>query len=299
MKEKRNALTFTAEDRKQVFERLRGKEDRKGSWQRLAPMVVVLFMMVIGGVLLRSFVTDTNVAKEMEKVPVQTTANGVEEVKTVLLSLKDSAGRVPINVLLAIDEPKQAMNVVSISRDTYAEVGVDAEGQPLFDKLTFAYSMGGENKDSVAQAVAKLFSVTIDEAHIIDLLQLDKYVEQQGGVAYKVPENVSIRAIEQAVFELEKGTQQLSGEQLAALLLMATTNVIDASEQKQLAALLLQQLATLSKFVAHPIESYTIETISLHEGMQPGRVNESYVVRMEPEFIKQTVESLYDFSAHK
>lgn len=299
MREKRNALTFTAEDRKQVFERLRGREDRKGSWQRLAPMIVVLFMMVIGGVLLRSFVTDTNVAKEMEKVPVQTTGNGVEEVKTVLLSLKDSAGRVPVNLLLVIDETKQAMNVLSISRDTYAEVGVDVEGQPLFDKLTFAYSRGGENKDSVAQAVAKLFSVTIDEARIIELSQLENYIEQQGGVMYTVPEKLSIRAIEQAVFELEKGTQQLSGEQLAALLLMATTNAIDASEQKQLAALLLQQLATLSKFVAHPIESYTIETISLHEGMQPDRVNESYVVRMEPEFIKQTVESLYDFSAHK
>lgn len=262
MKGKRNAL-FTNDDRQKVFQKIQQSESKKVRPKRFIPAVIIMFMLTISAVLLSDFLNSQNVATEADPI----LANNIAEPKTVLVSIKDSTDRVPINIVFTINEQQKVMNITSIPRDTYVQVGENQQGEAIIDKLTFAYKMGGGHVESVSNAVSNLLKISIDEAMIINL---NEYVKNVGVVEYELKEDLTVRAIEKAKFDLKEGRQLLDGEQVASLFILATTNYFDVVEQENITKLFVQQLFKTipnNELLTATQQQYSVNYISMMEGM--------------------------------
>lgn len=256
-------LTFTEQDRQRVFAKLNAPSHRKARTPRLLPLIATLFLVVIAASFVASMRTDSNVATP----PLA--------IETVLLALQDTSNRIPITLLVTIDDNTRTIHAASIPRDTHTEIG----------KLAFATS-----DEQLTTTVEQLFSTTIDNTYVRTLSQLNEL----DAVMYTIREAMQVRAIEQASFHLEAGTQTLNAEQLASLLLTATNYGGDTDIQ-QLTALWLQHFHESAPFTTAPLDEYTIKAISLHDGMQPARLDEQYVVQFDEAYLQQAKDALYSF----
>lgn len=254
-------LTFTEQDRQRVFAKL--KAPSQARTPRLLPLIATLFLVVIAASFVASMRTDSNVATPPPAI------------KTVLLALQDTSNRIPITLLVTIDDNTRTIHAASIPRDTHTEIG----------KLAFATS-----DEQLTTTVEQLFSTTIDNTYVRTLSQLNEL----DAVMYTIREAMQVRAIEQASFHLEAGTQTLNAEQLASLLLTATNYGGDTDIQ-QLTTLWLQHFHESAPFTTAPLHEYTIKAISLHDGMQPARLDEQYVVRFDKAYLQQAKDALYSF----
>lgn len=258
-------LTFTEQDRQRVFAKL--KAPSQARTPRLLPLIATLFLVVIAASFVASMRTDSNVATPPPAI------------KTVLLALQDTSNRIPITLLVTIDDNTRTIHAASIPRDTHTEIG----------KLAFATS-----DEQLTTTVEQLFSTTIDNTYVRTLSQLNEL----DAVMYTIREAMQVRAIEQASFHLEAGTQTLNAEQLASLLLTATnygTFTTGDTDIQQLTTLWLQHFHESAPFTTAPLHEYTIKAISLHDGMQPARLDEQYVVRFDKAYLQQAKDALYSF----
>lgn len=257
-------LTFTEQDRQRVFAKIKEPTRQKARPPHWLPLIATLLLVIIAGSFVNSMRTTSNITTQQHAI------------ETVLLALRDSESRVPVTLLLTIDDHSQTVHAASIPRDTHTEIG----------KLAFATS-----DEQLTTTVEQLFSTTIDNTYVRTLSQLNEL----DAVMYTIREAMQVRAIEQASFHLEAGTQTLNAEQLASLLLTATNYGGDTDIQ-QLTALWLQHFHESAPFTTAPLDEYTIKAISLHDGMQPARLDEQYVVQFDKAYLQQIRDEMYSFN---
>ncbi len=314
-------LTFTKEDRDEVFEQLHKME--KNNFQKktlvsiskkFAPHTVSLFALGLCLLLFIPMILQGNVNNENNG----TDSNGVVAQKdkdyTALFTVKDENNRIHINLLLAYSKDKKTMKVLSIPRDTYAPI-LNNDGTTTYDKLTFAYVHGSGGAESVRTTVSNLFDLPIDYYAVMDLETLSTMIDAVNGIEYDLQEDIQVRAISQVAFDFKKGPHRLNGEEVVALMMDATVgkslnekhqlNIINAFINQLINGLpqtQLNQFTTqmegnipMEQLLVNKVDIPSIESVSLIDGMMNTRIDESYYIKFEKGFLDSVSEELTTF----
>lgn len=318
-------LTFTKEDRDEVFKQIHSMENNQiqkkslGSIsKRFAPLTVSLVAI---GLCLFFFMPTilqgnvTNIGSETTKMNSIGVAPQEDKYFTALFSLKDDNYRIPLNLLITYSKENNMMKVVSIPRDTYAPIQ-NNDGTTFYDKLTHAYAYGVGGAENVRTTVSNLFDVTIDYYAVMDLETFSTMIDSVNGIEYDLQEDIQVRAISQAVFEFKKGTNHLNGEEVAALIMDATygrsmddediVNLISAVIHKtknEIPQTQLKELATkiegnipIDQLFESKMELPSIQSLSIIDGRIDTMINESYFMKFERDFLNSVSEELTTFN---
>ena len=118
------------------------------------------------------------------------------------------------------DTRNKKLDVVSIPRDTLANVGLDTEGSPQSTKKinTIFRDTGGvpnvEAKDGFLYGIRKILGFTVDCWAVINLEAFERLVDTIGGVDYDVPVDMIYEDYVQDLYiNISKGMQHLDGKQ--------------------------------------------------------------------------------------
>lgn len=311
-------LTFTKEDRNKVFEHIHNMKDpQKNSfasiYKKLAPISVSLAVAGLCAFLFISSNPPVNTAKENPPRSAGTSLVQEDGFSTALFMLKDENDRIPVNLLLSYNKDKKRMKIISIPRDTYAPIWRD--GETAYDKLTFAYAGGPEGAEMARETVSELFGLPIDHYAVMELDTLSAMVDSVNGIEYDLQEDIKVRAISRVSFELKKGTNHLNGEEAAALIMAATagklagedhiTQLLSAMIHKikneiptpQLKAFMSEIEAdiTIDQAAVQGIESSSMESLSLNEGMKAESIDGRFYLMFEEDFLHSVSEELTAF----
>ena len=121
----------------------------------------------------------------------------------------DTASRSDTIILVRIDANVGKATLVSIPRDTKVEI----EGHGT-QKINAAYAFGGPA--GAVEAVEKMSGVEISHYAEIHFDELEKAVEQLGGIWVDIPESNDQTGASNTGVELNAGMQRLNGEQALA-----------------------------------------------------------------------------------
>lgn len=326
-------LQFTKEDRQKVFEQIKKKDSgsymqKKSpiSLQKFAPVAVSILIIGICLFLLMPSIVPGNLTKEPITINFNQESNRstasnpvVEEdkVSTTLITVKseEMGNRIYLNMLFTYNKDKKTMKVVSFPAETYAPVSTNHNGREIYDKLLFAYPLGGA--DNVKKTVSKLLDLPIDYYSVIDVETISTLFDSINGIDYDLPENIRVRAITQVEFEFEKGIQSFSGEEFIALLMAATVGVdlkeenlvnllqaiFNKMESETLSTIPKEILAqiegniSLDSLLENPPEINLLKSVSLSPGMQTDSDTElKFLYKFEEDFLNTISEDLTTFN---
>lgn len=331
-------LTFTREDRNKVFEEINRMENNipeKSNFSFKKQFTYFTASLLVIGLCILLFIPSTlqksfhngNSGRELSGVISENDNDSSKDKNLIwdkdfiaLLSVKDEENRIPINMILSYNQEKNMMKVISIPRDTYSPIEGD-DGRTIYDKLTFAYALGSDGATSIGTTVSKLFGISIDYYFVIDSETFSKMIDFVNGIEYELQEDVRVRALTQAVIELEQGIHQLNGEEILALVMDATYGrSIDEEDLVKLFSAVIgklkneitltQLIEIMSKiegnipndlFFTDTIELPSIQIISLLEGMIPhaeaiSDTEGRYYYKFEDEFLNSVIEELTTFN---
>lgn len=323
-------LTFTKEDRNEVFEQLHKMESNNNQKKslisiskKLAPLTVSLLAVGLCLFFFMPTILQGNVNNEIFESNGNngTDSNGVvaqiDKDFTALFTLKDENNRTPINLLLTYSKEKNIMKVVSIPRDTYAPILENDDGTTSYDKLTHAYAYGSGEAEDIRTTVSKLFNLTIDYYAVMDLETFSSMIDSVNGIDYDLEEDVQVRAISQVAFEFKKGTNRLNGEEVVALLMEATVGRRSLDEEDQLNLInavihqtikvlpqtQLKQFTTniegnipFEQLLENKMKFPLIQVVSLIDGMTDTQINGAYFIKFEKDFLNSVSEELTTFN---
>lgn len=121
-------------------------------------------------------------------------------------------GRSDAIMVVSIDKTNSRLDLVSIPRDSYVEIGDTGR----YDKINHAYAFGGV-KESI-RTVENLFSIDIDYYLVFNFSSFVELIDVIGGIEIDVPYSFSEQDSKdrQGAVKLEKGLQTLNGEQALA-----------------------------------------------------------------------------------
>ncbi|MGE7840956.1 LCP family protein [Lysinibacillus sp. NPDC093712] len=190
------------------------------------------------------------------------------------------------------------------------------DGTTSYDKLLFAYAFGSGGAENVRTTVSKLFNLPIDYYAVIDLETFSTLIDSVNGIDYDLQEDTRVRAITRVVFDFNKGTNGLNGEEVVALMMAATDGrnlseenllnlilaVINKTEnempQKQLKELMSQIETNLSldQLLEKKIEINSIKPLSLSGGIRDDMIDGKYFVMFEKDYLKSVAEELTTFN---
>ena len=228
-------LTFTKEDRNEVFEQIRkleynypAQKKSHNAFKKYVPVTVAVLMigvclfLFLPPILTGNITEETNHTNALDQPNVPVVSDSVldeDEFKTALITVKskEMEDRIYLNLLVSYNKNQKKVNLISIPKDAYAPVSKNGDGSALYDKLLFAYRFGGA--ENVKATVSKLINIPIDHYAVIDLETISALIESINGIEYNLQEDMHIRAITQVGFELEKGTHRFNGEEVVALLM--------------------------------------------------------------------------------
>ncbi|KEF35931.1 transcriptional attenuator, LytR family [Schinkia azotoformans MEV2011] len=316
-------LTFTKEDRDEVFEQLHKMEKnniQKKSLvsisKKFAPLTAALFAVGLCLFLFIPTILQGNVNNENNGTDSNGVVSQEDEYFTTLFMVKDENDRIPINLLLTYSKDKNMMKVVSIPRDTYAPILDKNDGTTPYDKLSHAYINASGVAEKVRTTVSNLFDLPIDYYAVMDLETLSAMVDAVNGIEYDLPEDIRVRAISQMAFDFKKGRHRLNGEEVVALMMDATVgksldekhqlNIINAFINQLINGLpqtQLNQFTTqmegnipMEQLVVNKMDIPSIESVSLIDGMMNTRIDESYYIKFEKSFLDSVSEELTTFN---
>lgn len=319
-------LSFTKEDRNDVFAQIRKLEEKDNtqkksliSSKRIAPLTVSFLVVGLCLFLFLPSMFSGNLNKE--SIIVNNPAAEEAEFVTTLITVKskEMEDRTYLNLLLTYHKEKKVMKVVSPSHSTYAPIAKNEDGTTVYDKLLFAYNFGGA--ENVRKTVSKLFDLPIDYYAVMDLEIFSTLIDSVDGIEYELAEDMQVRAITQVAFDFEKGTHRLNGEEVVALM-MATSEldklgeehlvylmnaVIDKVENEispaELKEILTQIEANvpLDPLLDSLIEMNSIKSISLKDGMITdstllSSTTGKFFYKFEKEFLSSISQELTTFN---
>ncbi|MER1986706.1 MAG: LCP family protein [Solibacillus sp.] len=329
-------LSFTKEDRQNVFEQIRKLDDATPKKvytvpKKMVPLTVSLFVV---GLWLFLFLPSMLQGdgheganpNELTKEPLIPAAKPVVEEDGFVTSLitvksEEMDNGVYLNLLFTYNQAKKAMKVISLSHLTYAPVAENRDGTTLYDKLLVAYRFGGA--ENVKATVSKLVDLPIDYYAVIDLKTFSELIDSVGGIEYDVQQDIRARAITQVAFDFEQGTHRFSGEEVVALM-MATAegNQLDENDllnlinrivtqvESEISSTQLKQLfaqleanVSFDQLVANQtnINVNSLKSISLIEGMIPtseaiSSTERKFYYKLDEEFLDAVLEELTTFN---
>lgn len=154
---------------------------------------------------------DSEQQSELDTVLSEST---VQEPYYVLLlgsdaRVNDTASRSDTMILVRVDANVGKATLVSIPRDTKVEI----EGHGT-QKINAAYAFGGPA--GAVEAVEKMSGIEISHYAEIHFDELEKVVDQLGGIWVDVPESNDQTGASNTGVELNAGMQRLNGEQALA-----------------------------------------------------------------------------------
>lgn len=116
-------------------------------------------------------------------------------------------------VLATLNEKEKSIKLVSIPRDSY----VDIPSKGFKDKITHAHAFGGV--DLAISTVEDMFNIPVDYYVRLNFNAFIETVNALGGIEYDVPFKLSEKNSNDiaGAIKLEKGEQQLNGEEALAL----------------------------------------------------------------------------------
>ncbi|WP_121616697.1 LCP family protein [Virgibacillus halodenitrificans] len=314
-------LTFTKEDRDKVFKQINRKENNKmqkkpynSSSKRIAYFSASIVAVGLSLLLLIPTIFSGNI--NYEENSGSNTSGAVaqkDENFTALLAMKDKDQRIPLNLLLTYSKDKNMIKLVSIPRDTYVPIS-DNDG--THDKLTHAYAYGSEGAESVKSTVANYFDIPVDYYAVIDLETFSTIIDSVNGINYDLQEDIRVRAISQAYFDLEKGTNHLNGEEVVALMMDATyersmgedaiVTLFDAVMDKIISETPVTKLNELTsnvegnipmeKLFEKQIELPSIHFVSMMDGKKSVMIDEAYFVKFDNDFLNSITKELTTFN---
>jgi len=322
-------LRFTKEDRNEVFEQIRKLEKKNktqkksivSSSKRFAPLTVSLLAVGLCIFLFISLIFPGNFNEESNTSVASEPVDEEAGFLTTLITVKSKEwdNRIYLNLLLTYSKDKKMMKVVSLPYDTYVQVADNNDGTTLYDKLLFAYRLGGA--ENVRTAVSKLLNLPIDYHAVIDLETISTLIDSMNGIDYDLQEDIRVKAISQVAFEFKRGTNHLNGEQIVSLMMAATEGfnldeenllnlmnaVMNKTEneipQTQLKELFTQIEANVSldSLVENQIKVNSIKSVSLSDGMISDAIKLSstegkHIYRFEKDFLNSVSEELTTFN---
>lgn len=121
-------------------------------------------------------------------------------------------GRSDAIVVISMDKEKDQIDMVSIPRDSYVEIGSTGK----FDKIAHAYSHGGI--EVTKETVERLFGINIDYYGVFNFSSFVSLVDTLGGLEIDVPFTFTEQDSKdrQGAIRVEKGLQVLDGEKSLA-----------------------------------------------------------------------------------
>lgn len=316
-------LTFTKEDRNEVFEQIRKMKNKNHTQKKslvssLKPFTVFSASLFVVGLCIFLFIPSI-LHEDSNNENNGSHASGVvtheDEYVTTLFTVKDENNRIPINLLLTYSKDKKMMKVISIPRDTYAPI-FGNDKTISYDKLTHAYAYGAEGTESVKTTVSNLFDVTIDYYAVVDLHTLSTLIDSVNGIDYELEEDIRVRAISEVAFDFKKGTHRLNGEEVVALMMDATVgsslnekdqlNLIHAVINQTINGLPQTQLKefstkiegniSINQLFEDKMELPSIQLVSLIDGMMNTMIDESYYIKFENDFLNSVSKELTTFN---
>ncbi|WLR54818.1 LCP family protein [Mesobacillus subterraneus] len=168
-------LTFTQEDRKETFKKIKRRNDKKKiskfsivylSKQYIGPVLgtVMVFLLAIGLFLPNLFSgNDTSMSNPDLKQAIQQKDYSF----SALVMGKDSTShRSNINILLTYNGSEKSIKLVPIPRDTYVEIFNSEEKMIGKDKLMHAIALNRQ-PEQVLITVSNLFNISVDYYSVI------------------------------------------------------------------------------------------------------------------------------------
>ena len=316
-------LQFTKEDRRKVFEQIRELDENpqtnKKSFvspKKFAPLTVSLLVVGVCMLLFLPSILRGNFNGEFNISVASDSAIKEEKILTTLITVKSEEmdNRIPLNLLLTYSKDKKMMKVLSIPSETYAPITDNGDGTTLYDKLLFAYRVGGA--ENVRTTVSKLLDLPIDYYAVIDLKTISTLIDSIDGIDYDLPEDIRVRAISKVAFEFKKGPNRLNGEQIVSLMMAATEGrkldeenlvklmnaVMDKTQNKippaQLKELFTQIEANTSPepLLENEMKINSIKSISISAGIIDDMIDGKYYMRFEKDFLYSISEELTTFN---
>ena len=316
-------LQFTKEDRRKVFEQIRELDENpqtnKKSFispKKFAPLTVSLLVVGVCMLLFLPSILRGNFNGEFNISVASDSAIKEEKILTTLITVKSEEmdNRIPLNLLLTYSKDKKMMKVLSIPSETYAPIADNGDGTTLYDKLLFAYRVGGA--ENVRTTVSKLLDLPIDYYAVIDLKTISTLIDSIDGIDYDLPEDIRVRAISKVAFEFKKGPNRLNGEQIVSLMMAATEGrkldeenlvklmnaVMDKTQNKippaQLKELFTQIEANTSPepLLENEMKINSIKSISISAGIIDDMIDGKYYMRFEKDFLYSISEELTTFN---
>ncbi|MEH6990906.1 LCP family protein [Cytobacillus firmus] len=315
-------LRFTKEDRNKVFDQINNLENsnqtqKKFSFSISKQFSVFTASLLAVGLCIVLFMPSLlgNVNNENNESNVSGVVAQEDKYFTTLFTVKDENDRIPINLLLTYSKEKRMMKVLSIPRDTYVPIDKN-DGTTTHDKLAFAYVSGSEGAESVRTTVSKLFDLPIDHHAVMDLETFSSLIDSVNGIEYELQEDIVVRAISQVSFEFKKGTNRLNGEEVVALMMVATEgrrldeenqlNIINAVVNQTLNLLQQSQLEQyttkiegnfpIDQMFENKIDLPSIQSVSIIDGMTDTMIDEKYYIKFEKEFLNSVAAELTTFN---
>ncbi len=328
-------LSFTKEDRNEVFEQIHKLEKKNNtqkksfvsSSKKFIPLTVSLLAVGLCILLFIPSILPGNINKEFNSSDFNKESNSSDasgsvvqedEFLTTLITVKseDMDNRIYLNLLLTYSKDKKMMKVLSIPSETYAPILDKNDGTTSYDKLLFAYAYGSGGAENVRTTVSKLFDLSIDNYAVIDLETFSTLIDSVNGIDYDLQEDIRVRAISRVAFEFKKGTNRLNGEEVVALMMAATEgrlldeenllNLISAvinKTKKEIPQTQLKELTTkietnlsIDHLLENKVETSSIESLSLSAGIRDDMIDGKYYMMFEEDYLNSVSEELTTFN---
>lgn len=168
-------LTFTQEDRKETFKKIKRRNDKKKiskfsivhlSKQYIGPVLgtVMVFLLAIG-LFLPNLYSGNEIS--LSNPDLQQAIQQKDYSFSALVMGKDSISHSSnINILLTYNSSDNSMNLVPIPRDTYVEIFNSEEKMIGKDKLMHAIALNRQ-PEQVLITVSNLFNISVDYYSVI------------------------------------------------------------------------------------------------------------------------------------
>lgn len=171
------------------------KPKRRHPILRAVVLIVLVALFLAGGYAAR-FYSQAKKAVAKTYDPVSTKAvnsdlNGKKPISILLMGTDTGAfgrtdtGRSDTLMLVTINPKEKKTTMLSIPRDTLAEMVGTGDQSPTYEKINAAYSYG--KSDAAIKTVEKLLNVPINYYVTVNMEGLQKIVDAVGGVDVNVP----------------------------------------------------------------------------------------------------------------
>jgi len=266
-------VKFNDNDRKEVFDKLHTRKNRKLSSFRYRPVVITSFLGVLTVILIILLSSPVDVIQENQD---RFNSSSIKNIQTGVILVTDENFRAPLNIVYSYNTNTKSLNVLSVPLDLYVPI-FDAEGKEIGqDKILHAYAFGGQ--EGVKQTLLNYFQLSDASFSVLMEEEFIKYIDQIGGIS------------------LESSGEILGGEEVLASISIRNqlTENVEKEHYEILSAVLeaaLEQPKELNILKGIPRE-VEINTVKITKNVNAEKIEGIYYYILEGEDLEEVKNSL-------